>query len=204
MRHVLGSVFCLLLAACQAPAPATPAASRDPLQPLGTFQAPQNKEVYQLALFRFGPKDTLALDLAARVLNWEDVTQGLAVGPAYFMLAGKDGKERYASGVKLTADAAGNLVDAHGLLLSPQLQLPAATADVWVREDGLVQVKREGGAAVEEIGVIMVAGFARPTALQAEGDGLFRATAEAGEPIRTRPTVQGFGGIQVYAPSPKP
>lgn len=199
MRPFLPIALCLILSACQAAVPTAKVPASDPLQPQGTFMAPQNKEWFLQALFHFKPGAAISLNLAARVTNWEDVSGGLALAPAYFMLVGADGKTRYAPSVTLKADAQHDLRDAAGRLLSPQLQLPSDITDLWIREDGLVQIKRPAGTAIEEIGVINVAGFAKPAALQRDADGLFQATAAAGEPKVSRPTIEGFGAIQVLA-----
>jgi len=132
--------------------------------------------------------------------TWRDFTPGpmqvtgnpldLALPGEGFFAVGSPRGERYTRAGRFALSPDGQVVDAEGNpLLSTgggPLAVPRGDTRVQVTGDGTVQ--SESGV----IGKLRVVRFADPQRLQAEGDRLFAAPAEAGaEPIERPGVVQG-------------
>lgn len=97
-----------------------------------------------------------------------------------------DGSRAYSRGGSLKVNADGLLALASGPVLSRQITLPEGASGLAIEADGRVQARPQGAAKALEYGQIELVRFASPTALVALGDGLYRASAESGEPIGGR------------------
>jgi len=109
-------------------------------------------------------------------------------GAGYFTVQTPRG-ERYTRAGGFQLGPAGTLVTAQGYAVldsggSP-IQLPLDGPAAEIGQDGAIRV---GG---EEVGQLGVVNFSEPRGLAKDGDTLFRATPQAGEPEPTSVTLQG-------------
>jgi flagellar basal-body rod protein FlgG len=122
-----------------------------------------------------------------------DVTIG---GDGFLEVLMPDGSRAYSRGGTLRVSADGQLATAGGQPLKPGINIPDDVQDLTITADGRVQVKTARHPAAVEVGQLELVRFIAPSGLQALGDGLFRATEAAGEPIAGRAAQDGLGSIR--------
>ncbi len=111
----------------------------------------------------------------------------------FFIVIERDGTQAYTRDGSFKLDKDRNIVTSTGLLLSPQIQIPADATDIHIREDGLVLIRRPLSAEQEEVGVVNIARFPNPAGLAAVGNNLVKQTPASGEPVVGRPALEGRG-----------
>ena len=114
----------------------------------------------------------------------------------FFVVLERDGSSAYTRDGSFKLDKDRNIVTSTGLLLSPQIQIPADATDIHIREDGLVLIRRPLSAEQEEAGVINIARFPNPAGLAAAGNNMLKESPASGEPIIGRPALEGRGLIK--------
>ncbi|MDB5096730.1 MAG: flagellar basal-body rod protein FlgG [Cyanobacteria bacterium RYN_339] len=114
----------------------------------------------------------------------------------FFIVTERDGTQAFTRDGSFKLDKDRNIVTSTGLLLSPQIQIPADATDIHIREDGLVLIRRPLSAEQEEVGVINIARFPNPAGLSAEGNNLLKASPASGDPVIGRPALEGRGLIK--------
>ena len=115
-------------------------------------------------------------------------------GPGFFTVQMSDGSEAYTRDGSFRLDSEGNLVTIDGAMLSPGITIPEG-ALITVGPDGTVTAKVDGEESETQLGQILIANFANPAGMQAEGRNLFRATEASGDPLSGIPGDPGLGGI---------
>ena len=115
-------------------------------------------------------------------------------GPGFFVVQMADGSEAYTRDGSFRLDSEGNLVTIDGAMLSPGITVPEG-ALITVGPDGTVTAKVDGEESETQLGQILVANFANPAGMQAEGRNLFRGTEASGDPLSGIPGDPGLGGI---------
>lgn len=93
-------------------------------------------------------------------------------------------------------DAQGRIVTAHGLPLDPEIIIPQDATDVFIANDGTVQVKLPDQPDGMVIGRIELVKFVNPAGLHHIGRGLYEETAASGQPISGKPGENGLGYIE--------
>lgn len=115
-------------------------------------------------------------------------------GNGFLELQLPDGSAAYARGAKLEINADRLLGTVDGLALRPQIHVPGDMRQIDISADGQVQATDDAGRAVQ-LGRIDLVQFANPGALQAAGDGLWKAGAASGDPVVSPPGEAGNGRI---------
>jgi flagellar basal-body rod protein FlgG len=104
------------------------------------------------------------------------------------------GQTAYTHGASLRMDGLNRLVTASGLLLSPNITVPPATASIEIKPDGAVQaIGQDGG--LTEIGQLRLVRFQNPEGLQQVGDSALLPTVASGAPIAGTAGEAGVGVV---------
>ena len=116
-------------------------------------------------------------------------------GDGFFQVQMPDGQIGYTRDGTFRVDGQGQLVNADGLVLQPQMSIPTDIIQVTVGQDGSVQGKAQGETTTRELGKIELARFVNPTGLESIGRNLYRQTAASGDPKTGTPGLEGNGTI---------
>ncbi|OPX54819.1 flagellar basal-body rod protein FlgG [Oceanospirillum multiglobuliferum] len=114
-------------------------------------------------------------------------------GRGFFQIQMPDGTLAYSRNGQFQLNSEGQIVNAQGFLLEPEIQVPANAQSVSISRDGIVSVRLPGETAENEIGQITVADFVNPAGLESFGGNLYRQTGASGEPIVDVPGNEGIG-----------
>ncbi|MDZ7260809.1 MAG: flagellar basal-body rod protein FlgG [candidate division KSB1 bacterium] len=116
-------------------------------------------------------------------------------GNGFFQILQPDGSIAYTrdGAFKLSSD--GKIVTSTGLLLEPEISLPAETTEINIAADGKVSVVLAGETRPQEVGQIELVKFLNPTGLKSIGQNLYLATSASGEPILATPGTEGLGQL---------
>jgi flagellar basal-body rod protein FlgG len=114
-------------------------------------------------------------------------------GDGYFAFLLPDGRTLYSRDGQLMLDTDNRLVNANGVPLVWDGQIPAGADDVQVQPDGVVQVRT--GSTWSVAGHIPLSRFPNPSALEEQGENMWLSTPASGEAIAGTPGAQGFGMI---------
>lgn len=118
-------------------------------------------------------------------------------GKGFFQIRKPDGTTAYTRAGNFQMDRDGNVVNAQGYPLEPQITLPAASQSVTIGLDGTVSYTLAGQNAAQVAGQIQLANFTNPGGLNSVGDGLFLPTDASGDPTVGVPGGQeGLGTLQ--------
>jgi flagellar basal-body rod protein FlgG len=120
-------------------------------------------------------------------------------GDGFLQFRMPDGGLGYGRAGNLHIDNEGNMVDAAGHLLEPQITLPENTTGVGINSAGKILVSISGQTAQEEIGQIELARFVNPAGLQSIGQNLYAATVASGDAVIGNPADEGYGTIVQFA-----
>ena len=127
-------------------------------------------------------------------------TQGrfdLAIeGDGFFTLTQPDGTLAYTRDGGFNLDQNGNLVNASGYPLQPQITIPQDALSVTVAADGTVSVTQPGQTQPNQVGQITLVNFINPGGLNLLGRNLVQPTLASGDPIEGVPGQAGLGTIQ--------
>ncbi|UNC91769.1 flagellar basal-body rod protein FlgG [Candidatus Contubernalis alkaliaceticus] len=118
-------------------------------------------------------------------------------GDGFFRVRLPDGSEAFTRNGNFYRDGAGNLVTAQGYLveLLPENLRGIEGTTFIVDEKGHIMVMDDQGEIIEE-GRVVVYRFNNPAGLEAQGDNLWAATGNSGEPEAGFPGEEGFGFIR--------
>lgn len=117
-------------------------------------------------------------------------------GRGFFQITMPDGNIAYSRDGTFHMDADGQVVNASGYLLEPNITVPPQTNTLTISKDGIVSVTQVGETTPTEIGQIDLVDFINPAGLQAMGGNLFRETAASGAPQVGVAANEGFGSIE--------
>ena len=141
----------------------------------------------------------LQLGLGTRAVSNEIIqTQGnfsqtdnpldLAIqGKGFFQIRQADGTIAYTRDGSFQLDQNGNLVNSSGLLLDPQITIPAQAGSVTIAADGTVSYTLPGQTTAQVAGQIQIANFQNPSGLNSLGGNLYTVTQASGQPIVGNP-----------------
>ena len=121
---------------------------------------------------------------------------GIGLVNDFFIVQDRDGTQSFTRDGSFKLDAQRNIVTSTGLLLFPQVTIPPDASDIFIREDGVVLVRRPLSSEQDEVGTLQIARFANPSGLAALGNNLVKATPASGEPQIGRPALEGRGKIK--------
>lgn len=117
-------------------------------------------------------------------------------GDGFIEVQTADGGHGYIRGGTLRVSSDGQLVAAGGQVIGSGLNIPEGYQDLAITNDGRVQVRTARDAGLVEIGQLDMVRFVSPSGLEAIGDGVYRATEAAGQPIAGRAGEDGIGSIR--------
>lgn len=116
-------------------------------------------------------------------------------GKGFLQISKADGSYAYTRDGTLRVNSSGNLVNASGLRIFPEISIPETASAVKISQDGVISVILDGQSEPEEVGQIELANFMNPAGLRAIGGNLYEQTEASGEPIFGLPGEEGFGRV---------
>jgi flagellar basal-body rod protein FlgG len=114
-------------------------------------------------------------------------------GSGFFQIQTGDGQVAYSRDGQFKKDAAGRLSDKNGNLLQPGITIPPEASGIEITQTGEVRVVVGLSEPPRTIGQIDIANFINPAGLKSIGRNLFMQTGASGQPIVSRPGLQGTG-----------
>ncbi len=117
-------------------------------------------------------------------------------GNGFFQIQMPDGTTAYTRNGSFKLDDAGNVVNADGYALLPQITVPADATQISIGTDGTVSILQGGSTALSQIGQIETVTFINPAGLHSLGDNLYINTTASGDAIAGTPGIDGFGQIR--------
>ena len=118
------------------------------------------------------------------------------LGRGYFEVELPNGDTAYTRDGTLQINENGELVTVQGYRVLPGITVPSDTLDIDINDQGSIEVKIQGQAAVQNIGQLELADFINPAGLEAIGDNFFLETTASGAPITGNPNTDQFGKLQ--------
>ncbi|PKT75168.1 flagellar basal-body rod protein FlgG [Helicobacter winghamensis] len=130
--------------------------------------------------------------------NFKETEQNLDVaitGNGFFQIELPDGTIAYTRDGSFKRDDEGNVVNAQGYLLVPNITIPDDATQINIGKDGTVTVVQGNATEVNQLGQIETVNFINPAGLHALGDNLYLNTNASGDPIVGTPGLNGFGQL---------
>lgn len=116
-------------------------------------------------------------------------------GEGFLEVTMPDGSSAYTRGGTFRINRDGLLATAGGFALKPNLAIPDNAQNMQIDGDGRVRVQVAGQATPVEIGQLDLVRFTSPSGLMAQGDNLYRASANSGEAIAGKASEDGMGSL---------
>lgn len=117
-------------------------------------------------------------------------------GRGYFQIQLPNGSTAYTRDGTFQINENGEIVTTQGYRLDPGLTIPSDAVDIDINEQGVVQVKIQNQATVQQVGQIQLADFINPAGLEAIGSNLFMETTASGSPATANPGQDQLGSLQ--------
>lgn len=117
-------------------------------------------------------------------------------GAGFFELENTLGERVYTRAGQFRVDADGYLMSVGGLRLAQGVRIPQDATELRISETGEITAKLGNDAERTELGVLELASFASPDALQAIGENNFVPTDASGAASFGRAGDPGFGRLQ--------
>jgi flagellar basal-body rod protein FlgG len=114
-------------------------------------------------------------------------------GNGFFQVANPDGGASFTRSGSFSLNGAGQVVDASGNALIPEINIPAGNNGISIGTSG--QVSAQTAAGLEVAGQIQLANFNNPAGLSAVGGNLLNESAASGAPVVGNPGEGNFGGV---------
>jgi len=117
-------------------------------------------------------------------------------GKGFFQVREPSGQTAYTRDGSFQMDKDGNIVDAGGNQLIPNINIPAQAQSVTIGSDGTVTYTQPGQTTSQTAGQIQLANFTNPAGLNSIGNNLFEPTDASGDPTVGNPGGQeGLGTL---------
>lgn len=133
--------------------------------------------------------------------NYETTNQDLDVainGQGFFQIELTNGETAYTRNGQFHRSPEGLIVNAEGLPLSPQIQIPENATGISISTDGIVSATIGGQNGSTQIGNITLVNFVNPAGLEAMGGNLYRETDGSGAPLEGVPGEDALGPLKQY------
>lgn len=114
-------------------------------------------------------------------------------GAGFFQVLTPDGEVAYTRDGSFKKDPQGRVVDKNGNILQPEITIPANISGIEVAPNGEVRVISGLNDPPTTIGNVEVTNFVNPAGLKALGRNLFSQTPSSGQPLASRPGLNGTG-----------
>jgi len=129
-------------------------------------------------------------------LETTDNTLDLAIeGDGFFQVTLPNGEIAYTRSGAFKLDSEGNIVNANGYLLEPQITVPDDVVNLTIAEDGTVTAEDGTTGETTQLGQITLVDFINPAGLTPLGNNLYQESDAAGDPIEGIATEDQFGSI---------
>ncbi|PIQ24957.1 flagellar basal-body rod protein FlgG [bacterium (Candidatus Blackallbacteria) CG17_big_fil_post_rev_8_21_14_2_50_48_46] len=89
----------------------------------------------------------------------------------------------------------GQVVNADGYTLDPNITIPPGTTDFHIDRTGVFWATQPGTGLLSQLGNITLTRFPNPAGLEARGNSLFAESSASGSPEQGQPAQNGFGQI---------
>lgn len=116
-------------------------------------------------------------------------------GDGFFKVIGPNGETMYTRNGAFSTNADGNLVTTDGMLVDPQITIPANATKISFGADGTVSVIAAGESTPSIIGQLNTVRFINPAGLENYGNNLYTETAVSGTPMEGTPGSDGLGAL---------
>ena len=116
-------------------------------------------------------------------------------GEGFLQIMRSDGTLGYTRDGSLQKDSNGQICTSEGLLVQPQITIPADTTEIDITEDGNVSVTEGSNTTQTIVGTIQLVRFQNPSGLLAVGHNVYVETSASGNPIQDTPGQNGMGTI---------
>ncbi len=116
-------------------------------------------------------------------------------GKGFFQVLMPDGNITYSRDGAFRINSTGEMVNAAGLKMYPDISLPDGIQSVNIAQDGIVSAMMDGEVQPLEIGQIELANFMNPAGLKPIGGNLLAATEASGDPSFGMAGDAGYGTI---------
>ncbi len=117
-------------------------------------------------------------------------------GNGFFQVMQPSGTIAYTRAGEFQMDRDGNVVDANGNMLQPQITIPPQAQNVTIATDGTVSYTSPGQTASQVAGQIQLALFQNPAGLNSLGQNLYAPTDASGQPTVGNPGgTEGLGTL---------
>lgn len=162
-------------------------ATEDTVTPVGIQQGAGVKVAATQRIFTQGSLQNTGVD-----------TDVAIVGEGFIRVQQYDGSYAYTRDGALKIDMTGQLVTSEGLRVMPEIIVPENfdIHTLTITDQGKVTVKVAGDDTPVEVGQLELYRFPNQVGLEAVGDSLFKVTNASGQPIASRPGVDGMGIIK--------
>ncbi|GBL54809.1 flagellar basal-body rod protein FlgG [Pseudomonas citronellolis] len=117
------------------------------------------------------------------------------VGRGFFQVEAPNGDTLYTENGQLQLNSDGVVVNAQGLPLIPNIEVPAGSS-FTVGSDGTVTAIMAGETQPTQLGQITLVNFTNPAGLEALGGNLYRETVASGQPVEGVPGEDGLGTLK--------
>lgn len=116
-------------------------------------------------------------------------------GEGFLQIMRSDGSLGYTRDGSLKLDSNGQICTTDGLLVQPQITIPADATEIDITADGNVSVTQGSNTAQTIVGTMQLVRFQNPSGLLSVGHNLYVETAASGNPIQDTPGQNGMGTI---------
>lgn len=116
-------------------------------------------------------------------------------GRGFFEVLKPDGGLAYTRDGSFQLDNQGQIVNASGYILQPNISVPQNAQSVTIGQDGVVTAQLPGTSAPTQLGTVTLTDFMNPAGLQSIGGNLFNETASSGAPVQGTPSIGGLGSL---------
>jgi flagellar basal-body rod protein FlgG len=114
-------------------------------------------------------------------------------GSGFFQVMTPDGEVAYTRDGSFKKDPNGRVIDKNGNLLQPEITIPPNVSGIEVAPSGEVRTIVGMGDTPQQIGQIDLTTFVNPAGLKAVGKNLFMQSPASGQPVQSRPGLNGTG-----------
>ncbi|WP_326536790.1 flagellar basal-body rod protein FlgG [Pseudorhodoferax sp.] len=118
------------------------------------------------------------------------------VGNGFLQVELPTGETAYTRAGQLGRSLDGQLTNAQGLPIAPQITIPANATNITIGENGIVSATVGNATVPTELGQLTLTTFVNPTGLLALGDNLYQQTLSSGEPAEGNPGEDGRGKLK--------
>ncbi len=116
-------------------------------------------------------------------------------GSGFFQILTPEGQVSYTRDGAFKKDPQGKMIDKNGNFLQPEITIPADASGIEISNSGEVRIIQGLSDIPVQVGQIDIVNFVNPAGLRNIGRNLYVQTPASGQPIATRPGLQGTGQL---------